>query len=145
MTRIHIDQHPYESPNPTTGAALYRLANVVDGLELYREVSGDREDAPIENGPATVQLTEDEHIHSGHPKVFSIIVNAQKKEVLTPTLSFDQVVALAFNPVPTGPYIMFSITYEDGPRANPDGTLTKGETVRIKDGMKFRVTETDKS
>ncbi len=24
--RIHIDQKPYESPNPTTGAALYGLA-----------------------------------------------------------------------------------------------------------------------
>jgi hypothetical protein len=24
-TRIHIDQKPYNSPNPTTGAALYLL------------------------------------------------------------------------------------------------------------------------
>lgn len=26
--RIHIDREPYESPNPTTGAALYMLGGV---------------------------------------------------------------------------------------------------------------------
>ena len=45
--RIHIDQKEYESPNPTTGEALYILGNVQPGLELYREVRGDREDPPI--------------------------------------------------------------------------------------------------
>jgi len=48
--RIHIDQHRYESPNPTTAAALYLLGHVAPGLELYREVNGNREDEPIENG-----------------------------------------------------------------------------------------------
>jgi hypothetical protein len=32
--RIHIDQQPYESPNPTTGEALYALGSVKPGLEL---------------------------------------------------------------------------------------------------------------
>jgi hypothetical protein len=63
--RIHIDQKPYESPNPTSGAALFALGKVPTGLELYREVEGDREDRPIANGPETVHLKEDEHFHSG--------------------------------------------------------------------------------
>ena len=29
---IHIDQKPYESPNPTTGEALYKLGHVQPGL-----------------------------------------------------------------------------------------------------------------
>jgi hypothetical protein len=45
--RIHIDEHKYESPNPTTGAALYTLGNVAAGLELYREVSGDKEEGRL--------------------------------------------------------------------------------------------------
>src|SRR5712692_8280711 len=89
--RIHIDEHKYESPSPTTGAALYELGNVAAGLELYREVTGDREDREIENGPEPVHLKEDEHLHSGPPKVFTIIVNGRRKEVSTKTLSFDQV------------------------------------------------------
>jgi Multiubiquitin len=145
QVRIHINQHPYESPNPTTGAALYALGNVPAGLELYREVSGDKEDTAIENGPETVHLKEDEHFHSGPPKGTTIIVNGRRKEVSTKTLSFDQLVALAFNPVPTGPTVMFTITYRKGPLTNPEGTLTEGATVKIKDGMIFDVTETNKS
>jgi Multiubiquitin len=143
--RIHIDEHKYESPNPTTGAALYTLGNVAAGLELYREVSGDREDTAIENGPEMVHLKEDQHFHSGPAKEFTIIVNGRKKEVATKILSFDQLVALAFNPVPVGPNVMFTVTYRKGPHKNPEGTLTEGGTVRIKDGMIFDVTETNRS
>jgi len=143
--RIHIDQEQHHLPNPTTGAALYALGHVAAGFELYREVTGDREDEPVENGLETVHLKEDEHFHSGPPKVYTIIVNGRKKEVSTKTLSFDQVVALAYNPVPVGPNVQFSVTYRKGPRKNPEGTLTEGETVRIKDGMIFDVSETNKS
>jgi hypothetical protein len=143
--RIHIDENRYESANPTTGAELYKLGNVAPGLDLYREVTGDREDPPIENGPEAVHLREDEHFHSGPPKEFTIIVNGRKKEVSTKTLSFDQIVALAFNPVPVGPTVMFSVTYRKGPHKNPEGTLTEGAIVTIKDGMIFDVTETNKS
>jgi hypothetical protein len=145
QVRIHINQHSYESPNPTTGAALYMLGTVAAGLELYREVTGDREDREIENGPDVVHLKEDEHFHSGPPKEFAIIVNGRKKEITTKTLSFDQLVALAFNPVPVGPNVMFTITYRKGPHKNSEGTLTEGATVKIKDGMIFDVTETTKS
>ena len=54
--RIHIDQEPYDSPNPTVGEALYRLGNVPAGLELFREVTGDREDPEVDNGPEIVHL-----------------------------------------------------------------------------------------
>jgi len=145
--RIHVDQKPYESPNPTTGEALYKLGNIQPGVEIYREVSGDREDRPIPDGPESVHLKEDEHFHSGpaQSKDFRIIVNGRKKVVTTKELSFNEIVALAFNPVPTGPNVLFTITYEHGPQANPEGTLMECATVKIKDGMIFNVTQTDKS
>jgi hypothetical protein len=145
--RIHIDQQRYESPTPSKGEALYTLGNVAPGLVLYREVTGDREDKVIPNGPETVHLREDEHFHSGAPekKEITIIVNGRKREVDTKELSFDQIVALAFNPVPTGPNILFTITYRHGPQANPQGNLLEGATVKLKDGMIFNVTATDKS
>jgi hypothetical protein len=143
--KIFIDQNSYHSPNPTTGAALYVLGNVQAGMELFREVTGDREDPEVDNGPEVIHLKQDEHFHSGKPKVYKIIVNGRQKEVSTKTLTFDQVVALAFNPVPSGPNVQFTVTYRKGPRKNPDGSMTEGETVRIKDGMIFDVTETNKS
>jgi len=68
--KIFIDQQAYHSPNPTTGAALYVLGNVQPGMELFREVTGDREDPEVDNGPEIVHLKQDEHFHSGKPKVF---------------------------------------------------------------------------
>jgi hypothetical protein len=40
--RIHIDQNPYESPNPTTGETLYKLGHVQPGYDLFREVRHDK-------------------------------------------------------------------------------------------------------
>jgi hypothetical protein len=78
------------------------LAHVRPGLELYREVTGDREDQPVARSDEHFHLTENEHFHSGEPhrREFSIIVNGQKKMVNKRRVSFEQVVKLAFDPVP---------------------------------------------
>jgi hypothetical protein len=145
--RIHIDQRPYESPNPTTGDALYKLGHVQAGFELFREVKGDKEDPEVPDGPETVHLREDEHFHSGpaRPKKFTIIVNGQQKIVTTKTVTFEGIVKLAFPNPPTGQNILFTVGYEDGPHANPSGSLLPGGKVKVKDGMIFNVTPTDKS
>lgn len=143
--KLFIDQQAYHSPNPTTGAALYALGDVKPGMELFREVSGDHVDPEVDNGNEVIHLNQNEHFHSGPPKVYHIVVNGRKKEVSTKTPTFSQIVALAFNPVPSGPNVQFSVTYRKGPKKNPEGTMTEGDTVRIKDGMIFDVTETNKS
>lgn len=145
QVRVHIDEHEYESPTPTTGEALYALGHVHEGMTLYREVTGDREDEPVEKGPQQIHLQQDEHFHSGHHHGITIIVNAQQKTVSTRTLSFDELVALAFDPIPVGPNILFTITYRKGPHANQQGELAQGATVKIKEGMIFNVTYTDRS
>jgi hypothetical protein len=143
--KIFIDQEAHHSPNPTTGAALYALSKVEAGLELFREVAGDREDPEVPNGPEPVHLKEDEHFHSGKPKTYTIYVNGQAKTVTTKTVTYEQIVKLAFpNPV-TGPNIIYTVGYEDGPHKNPSGSLMPGGKVYVKDGMIFDVTPTDKS
>lgn len=145
--RIHIDQKPYESPNPTTGGALYALGEVPMDYDLYREVRGDEEDKPIQNSSGTVHLKEDEHFHSAqrHNRSFTIIVNGRPKVVPENELSFAGIVALAFNPVPTGPNWVFTVTYRNAAGKRHEGTLIEGQTVEIKDGTIFDVTATDKS
>src|SRR5260370_41210154 len=92
--RIHIDQKPYESPNPTTGEALYKLGRVEARLELFREVKGDKEDPEVPDGAEGVHLREDEHFHSSppHHQEFTIIVNCQKTDVTTRKPAFEQIV-----------------------------------------------------
>ena len=143
--RIHIDQKPHESPNPTTGEALYVLGDVKTGLDLFREVTGDREDPPVENGPEAVHLKEDEHFHSGPPRPYTIYVNGEPKEVTTKTVSFAEIVKLAYPVPPKGDNILYTVSYEDGPPSNPQGSMKEGQTVKVKNGMIFNVTATDKS
>ena len=143
--RIHIDQKRYESPNPTTGASLYQLADVAPGMDLFREVTGDREDPEVPNAPEPIHLREDEHFHTGKPRTYRIYVNGQEKTVTTKIVSYEQIVKLAFPNPPTGQNILFTVGYEDGPHSNPSGSLMPGGKVKVKDGMIFNVTPTDKS
>jgi hypothetical protein len=75
----------------------------------------------------------------------TIVINGRSKTVSARELSFDQLVGLAFDPVPVGENIIFTITYRRGEGNKPEGSLVQGEKVKIKDGMIFNVKYTDKS
>jgi hypothetical protein len=142
---IHIDQKPHESPNPTAGAALCRLGHVLPGLKLYREVQGDREDPMINDGPETVHLKPNEHFHSGVPTVFTIIVEGTPYEWTKPSITYAEVVTLFDPDYPKHPEITYSVTYEHGPNHKPDGILSPGASVKVKEGMVFNVSRTGES
>ncbi len=78
-------------------------------------------------------------------KGFAIVVNGREKTVEDEELTFDQVVALAFDDPPVGEFICFTITYRGAGGRKPEGTLVKGDSVKVKDGTIFNVTVTDKS
>ena len=79
-------------------------------------------------------------------KEITIIVNGREKTVgIREELTFDKLVSLAFDNPPTGEFIEFTITYRHGAGNKPQGTLTKNDVVRVKEGMIFNVTPTDKS
>jgi len=145
--RVHIDQHPYMSPNPTTGDALYALARVGEGLELFKEVEGDREDTAVPNDATELHLKEDEHFHSGEARErkFRIIVNLEPKEVEQWVLTFREVVALAYPNPDFKPTIIYTVTYKRAVAPTHEGSLVEGEKVEIKNGTIFNVTKTDKS
>lgn len=48
------------------------------------------------------------------PKTTTIVVNGRAKKVHTKELTFDQVVALAFDPLPTGENVVFTISWKAG-------------------------------
>lgn len=141
--RIHIDRNPYESPNPTTGEALYVLADIGKHRELFREEAGDEEDQFIPRDDAKVHLTQDAHFYS--EKETTIVVNTEKKETTATRLSHQEVVLLAFPNAQPNETKLFTVEYSKGPRQNPNGTLVDGETVRIKNRMVFDVTPTNRS
>src|SRR5882757_9729970 len=93
--RVHIDQHSYHSPNPTTGEALYGLAEIRPEFQLYKEVEGDREDEWVPRDSQEVHVHEDEHFHTApaRPGV-TIFVNTDPFPWDRPKISYDEVVKL---------------------------------------------------
>ena len=91
--------------------------------------------------------TTQENAHGGgdHDQV-TIRVNTEETKWEAPTISFDQVVSLAYdgNP-PTGPNWVFDVDYRRGPKANPQGILERDQSVEVRNGMLFDVTGTDNS
>ena len=145
VVRIHIDKQFYESPTPTTGAALYLLASIPAGLLLFKEGHGHDEDSPIANDGTTIQLQNGDHFQTGKPEPAgtTIYVNTDPVVWDRPQISYDELVKLAF---PDGPFdgnVRYSITW-----TKPDGSegaVLKGGKVKVVDGMKFDVRNTDKS
>ncbi len=83
--------------------------------------------------------TTEQHEHHD----YTIIVNGKEKKVTSDVVTFNEVVHLAFNPLPPGKD--FTVTYRDADKPKAHGTLVEGETVIVKDGTTFHVTPTNKS
>lgn len=78
-------------------------------------------------------------------KAHTIIVNGREKEFAGKEISFEQVIALAFGEVSANPNISYTVTYKRGEGNKPEGSLVAGESVKVKEGMIFNATATDKS
>ena len=74
-----------------------------------------------------------------------IIVNGREKVVSSSELSFEQLVELAFDSPPSGPNIVFTVSFFNGAGRPPEGRLVAGQSVKIHDGTVFNVSYTDKS
>jgi hypothetical protein len=78
--------------------------------------------------------------HKNGPK--TIIVNGRPKKFVGDTISYAQVVEIAF-PGESNCEVVFTLTYM-GPQM-PDGTLVEGQSIEVRNGMKFNVNKTNRS
>lgn len=79
----------------------------------------------------------------GQNKTSTIIVNGRQREVSGQSISYAQIVKLAFPDDQVNETIEYTVAY-----ANPhgkDGTLVNGQEVHIKEGMIFNVSKTNRS
>jgi Multiubiquitin len=60
-------------------------------------------------------------------------------------ISFEEVVTLEEPSYANSPNITYSVTYKRGAGNKPEGTLVAGASVKIKEGMRFSVSETGQS
>jgi len=74
-----------------------------------------------------------------------IIVNTREKVWGGKEITYQEVVELAFGSYTDDPLVVYTITYSRGHGDKPEGSLVKGASVKVKKGMIFNVTKTDKS
>lgn len=98
----------------------------------------------MKNGqtPEIIDLTDDEDDEHG---AIEIIVNGRPKQWSKKLISFEEVVVLAFGSYNNNPNVCYTVTYSKGHHSKPEGSMVKGQEVKVKRKMIFNVTATDKS
>ena len=143
--KLTLNDHELLWGNPViSGAVLYGLAKPGDGEAVFLEVPSG-EDRLIEHG---------ELIDLAQPGVdrfitarltFEIIVNSRPRTLNARTVTFEQIVQLAF-PGQHEPNVVFSMTYRHAASTPHAGELGAGGSVDVKKkGTVFNVTRTVQS
>ena len=127
------------------GRQIKELAGVPADFELFLVVPG-YEDELIDDDKTVnfarpgVERFMSRRPHSG----CLLIVNGSPKLFEKNEISYEEVVVLAgFDP--DDAQKGYTITFENGPRENNQGSMTLGSVVRVKDKMKFNVNATIRS
>jgi hypothetical protein len=127
-----------------SGTVLYGLAKPGEGEAVFLEVPGG-EDRLIEHGEL-IDLTQPgiERFITAR-LTFEIIVNSRPRTVNARTVTFEQIVQLAF-PGQHEPNVVFSMTYRHAASTPHGGELGAGGSVDVKKkGTVFNVTRTVQS
>jgi hypothetical protein len=79
-------------------------------------------------------------------KTTAIVIDGTEHEWDEKEISYDRVVNLAYdgNP-PSGENFLITVGYRRGHGDKHEGDLDPGDSVKVKDGMIFDVTATDRS
>lgn len=75
----------------------------------------------------------------------TVLVSGRPKHVNKTTLTYQEVVRLYAPEGPFGENIVYTVDYLNGPPENPEGSLVEGQSVVVRNGMRFNVARTDKS
>ncbi len=89
-------------------------------------------------------ITKNKNNAHGHEKEFTIYVNGTPEIWNSKTISFEEVVKLAFETPPYGVNTEYQVVYSEA-QGHKEGTLAEGQSIKIKEGTEFDVSATDKS
>lgn len=148
ILRLTINKKEFEwSQQYITGAEIRDLGKIPKDDEIFLAIKRPWEDELI-NDDTRVDLArpEIEHFFSKEKAIkIVLIVNGREKTWNEKTVTFEQLVILAFGSYDDNPNKVYTVTYDRGPKENPEGSMVKGDKVLTKNKMIFNVTATDKS
>ena len=140
---LFVDDRPEITLNPSqTGKTIRELFSLRAEVILVRDYESAEDEpvaledsAPFSKGP--VFYTRRQHTQ------ITIIVNGREKTVSGRTISYEQVVRLAFDSIDAN--TIYTVAYKKGPASNPQGSMVAGDVVKLECGMIFNVTPTGRS
>ena len=129
------------------GIQIRELGGISPDDELYLDIPDCWNDDFIEDDEIVdlARPSIEHFLSKPKQKEFKIIVNAREKAWTQATISFEQVIVLAFGSYDNNPNKGYTVTYSKGPKSNQEGSMVKGSVVDVKNNMIFDVTATDKS
>lgn len=148
LLELTINEKKYEwHQEYITGAEIRKLGNIPSEDELFLSIKKPWEDEPIpDDKQVNLARPKMEHFYSKEKDYkVTLIVNGRPKPWTEKIVTFEQIVFLAFGAYDPNPAKVYTVTYDKGPHANPEGSMVKGDKVFVKNKMIFNVTATDKS
>ena len=129
-----------------TGAQIRKLGNMLPDEDIFLVIKGWPDESILDDKEVNLARPGLEHFYSKEKCVeIIIIVNGEQKKWGKKKISFKEVIILAFGSYDENPNIVYTVAYEDGPKENPESSMTKGSEVCVKNKMIFHATATDKS
>lgn len=144
--RINLDDRAFDwGARHISGASLKTLAGVdLHDFDVWEVVVGG-EDVLIDNKEYSDLDKPGVERFATKRSSATIIVNARQKVAHARQLSYWDLAELAFPGAQPTPGTVYTIDYDRGPHANPEGSVVEGQHVKIKEGMTFYVAVSDKS
>jgi hypothetical protein len=145
---LTINKEQYQwSTQYITGEEIRKLGKISLDDDIFLAIKKPWEDEPIpDDKQVNLARPEIEHFYSKEKCVeVIIIVNGEAKKWDKKKISFKEVIILGFGSFNENPNIVYTVAYEDGPKENIEGSMTKGTEVCVKNKMIFHATATDKS
>ena len=78
-------------------------------------------------------------------KTVTIVVEGTPHKWPEEYITYEQVITLEMPDYAQNPQITYTVIYKRGPRNKPEGTLSKGGSVKVVEGMVFSVSPTGQS
>lgn len=76
-----------------------------------------------------------------HAKSYTIFVNTRVHTWPDKEISFEQVIILHYGSISSDPMVIYTVTYKKGHSDKPEGSMVKGTIVKVKNEMRFNVSD----
>ena len=126
------------------GSYIRHQGNIPADEEIYLEVPKDWEDELIDDHEWVDLARPGKERFVSRKFEVCIIVNLKEKKWFAKKISYVEVVKLVY-PDYDPDKKSYTVKYTNGPKQNPEGSMSDGDIIYVKSKMKFHVSATNKS